>query len=77
MARPLRLEFPGAIYHVTSRGNACLPIFEKDQDRKAFLAIVQEAFKRFNWLLFACVQTVQLALVCLLSNEQPRPPAKS
>jgi REP element-mobilizing transposase RayT len=60
MARPLRLEFPGAIYHVTSRGNACLPIFEKDQDRKAFLAIVQEAVKRFNWLLFA---------YCLMNNH--------
>jgi hypothetical protein len=48
MARPLRPEFPGATYYVTSRGNACLPIFEDDQDREAFLASVEEAVKRFN-----------------------------
>ena len=30
MARPLRIEFPGAIYHVTRRGNARLPIYEDD-----------------------------------------------
>jgi hypothetical protein len=60
MARPLRLEFPGTIYHVTSRGNACLPIFEDDQAREAFLAMVHEAVKRFNWLCFA---------YCLMGNH--------
>jgi len=30
MARPLRIEFPGAIYHITSRGNARLPVFKDD-----------------------------------------------
>jgi hypothetical protein len=60
MARPLRPEFPGAIHYVTSKGNACLPIFEDDQDREAFLAIVEEAFKRFNWL---CVAP------CLMGNH--------
>ncbi len=53
MARPLRLEFPGALYHVTSRGNARLPIFEDDQDRQRFLTILGEAVKRFNWLCHA------------------------
>jgi hypothetical protein len=32
MARPLRLEFPGALYHVTARGNARAAIFEDDAD---------------------------------------------
>ncbi|HXH37108.1 MAG TPA: addiction module toxin RelE, partial [Thermoanaerobaculia bacterium] len=37
MARPLRIEFPGALYHVTSRGNERRSIFRSDRDRKAFL----------------------------------------
>ncbi len=60
MARPLRLEFPGAIYHVTSRGNARLPIFEDDHDRQRFFVILQEVLKRFNWLCHA---------YCLMENH--------
>jgi len=60
MARPLRLEFPGAIYHVTSRGNARLPIFEVKHDRQRFLALLQEVAKRFNWLCHA---------YCLMDNH--------
>ena len=37
MARPLRLEFPGAVYHLTSRGNARQKIFFTDADRELFL----------------------------------------
>jgi hypothetical protein len=37
MARPLRIEFPGALYHVTSRGNARSPTFLDDGDRHAFI----------------------------------------
>ncbi len=37
MARRLKIEFPGAIYHITARGNARLPIFKDDHDRKRFL----------------------------------------
>lgn len=37
MARALRIEYPGAFYHVTCRGNDRKPIFRDDQDRKAFL----------------------------------------
>jgi hypothetical protein len=40
MARPLRIEFPGAVYHVTSRGNARTDIFEDDIDRHLFLSIL-------------------------------------
>ena len=38
MARPLRIEFAGAVYHVTSRGNARRKIFLDDEDREGFLA---------------------------------------
>jgi hypothetical protein len=37
MSRPLRIEYPGAVYHVTSRGDAHRPIFRDDQDRLLFL----------------------------------------
>jgi len=60
MARPLRIEFPGAVYHVTSRGNARLPIFEDNQDRRRFLSVLDEAVKRFNWLCHA---------YCLMDNH--------
>lgn len=50
MARPLRIEFPGAVYHVTSRGNARTDIFEDDKDRHLFLSILGQTAKRFNWL---------------------------
>src|SRR6185295_12131487 len=48
MARPLRIEFPGAIYHVTSRGNEKRRIFKNDGDRKAFLAFLAETATRFG-----------------------------
>ena len=37
MSRPLRITFPGAIYHMTSRGNAQAAIYADDADRRAFL----------------------------------------
>ena len=37
MARPLRIEYPGAIYHVTARGNERRAIFRSDTDRRRFL----------------------------------------
>jgi len=51
--RPLRIEYPGAFYHITSRGNAKMPIFEDDQDREGFIGILGDVVKRFNWLLHA------------------------
>lgn len=60
MARPLRIEFPGAIYHVTSRGNARLPIFEDDEDRESFLALLGAVVERFNWLCHS---------YCLMGNH--------
>ena len=40
MARPLRVDFDGALYHVTLRGNARKNIFEEDGDRKASMEIL-------------------------------------
>ena len=40
MARPLRIEFPEALYHVTSRGDRQEAIYEDDEDRRAYLEIL-------------------------------------
>ena len=40
MMRPLRLEFEGALYHVTSRGDRREDIYETDEDRLAFLDLL-------------------------------------
>ena len=43
MARPIRIEFAGAIYHVTARGNERRPVFRSDADRELFLATLGQA----------------------------------
>ena len=48
MARLLRLEFPGALYHVTARGNARQGIYLDDQDRHIFLSVLAEVVGRFT-----------------------------
>ena len=60
MARPLRVEFDGAIYHVTSRGNAREDIFDDDGDRKVFLEVLGKVVNRFSWLCHA---------YCLMDNH--------
>ena len=40
MARPLRIEYPGAWYHVTCRGNERKPVFKDDSDRRHFLEVL-------------------------------------
>ncbi len=56
MARPLRLELAGALYHVTSRGDGREDIFLSDEDRIAWLETLAEVCKRFNWVCHAYCQ---------------------
>ena len=42
MARPLRIEYEGAVYHITSRGNAFQDIFLDDEDRLNFLKVLED-----------------------------------
>ena len=56
MTRPLRLEFSGALYHVTSRGDHSEAIFADDQDRYAWLEILARVCGRFNFLVHAFCQ---------------------
>ena len=60
MARPLRIEFPGAVYHVTSRGDRREAIFEDDDDRHTFLAVIAQAAERFDAAILA---------YCLMDNH--------
>lgn len=53
MARPLRLEHPGAVWHVTSRGNNREDIYRGDDDHLMFLSIFVEAVRRFRWIVHA------------------------
>lgn len=60
MARPLRIEFAGAVYHVTSRGNARNDIYVTDSDRQQFLALLQNTTERYDWYCHA---------YCLMDNH--------
>jgi putative transposase len=53
MARPARICFPGALYHVIARGNARECVVRDDEDRSAFLEIVARVVDRYALLLYA------------------------
>ena len=60
MARKLRLQYEGAIYHVMSRGDRCEDIFHDDQDRQLFLKTFGEACEKTAW---------QIHAYCLMRNH--------
>ena len=60
MARPLRIEYEGAVYHITSRGNARERIFLTDSDCIEFLDVLGHVVARFGWICHA---------YCLMSNH--------
>jgi REP element-mobilizing transposase RayT len=60
MARPLRIEYPGALYHITTRGNARRSIFKDDSDRRLLLDILHQVSHRYQWLCHA---------YCLMDNH--------
>lgn len=55
MTRPLRLDFPGALYHVTARGDRREPIVEDDADRLAWVDLLGRVARRFGWRVQAWV----------------------
>jgi len=70
MARPLRIEYSGAIYHITSRGNAQADIYLDDSDRAMFLETLGGVIDRFHWVCHAyCLMTNHYHLVI----ETPEP----
>ena len=60
MARPLRIEFPGGLYHVTSRGDRREDIYLCDADRQRWVDLLGEVCTRFNWFCHA---------YCLMDNH--------
>lgn len=56
MTRPLRLEFPGALYHVTARGNRSNAIFRDDTDRRVWLQIVGQTCARHGCIIHSFCQ---------------------
>lgn len=60
MTRPLRIEYAGALYHITARGNAKQDIYLDNEDRRQFLEILTTTITRNNWLCHA---------YCLMSNH--------
>lgn len=58
MARPLRLEFAGALYHITSRGNERKPIYLDESDFEGFLKVLGDVCERYNWVIHSfCLMT--------------------
>jgi len=60
MARPLRIEYAGALYHITSRGNARGKIFLSDEDNRIFLNILRRVIERYGWKCYS---------YCLMQNH--------
>lgn len=60
MARPLRIEYSGALYHVTSRGNDKKAIYKDDADRETFLDVLDRVNKKYHWYCHA---------YCLMNNH--------
>lgn len=56
MARPLRLQLPDGLYHVTARGNRREAIYLGDPDRIAFDDLLGEVCERYNWVVHAACQ---------------------
>ena len=56
MARPLRIELAGGLYHVTSRGDRREAIYLNDADRRAWLETLDQVCSRFNWVCHAWCQ---------------------
>jgi REP element-mobilizing transposase RayT len=60
MARPLRIEYPGAFYHITSRGNEQKDIFKDVEDREKFLFYLESSVQRYSAVIH---------VYCLMSNH--------
>lgn len=60
MPRKLRLQYPGAIYHIMNRGDRRQSIFEDDEDRQGFLKALGQACEKTGW---------QVHAYCLMSNH--------
>ena len=60
MARPLRIQYPDAVYHVTSRGNERKAVYKSQPDREKFLSYLESATERYEAVIH---------VYCLMDNH--------
>ena len=60
MARPLRIQYPEAFYHITSRGNERKAVFRNDRDRNRFLSYLETAHDKYGAIIH---------VYCLMDNH--------
>ncbi len=72
MARPLRIELAGALYHATSRGDGWDVIILGNEDRQLWLDVLGHVCKRFNWVVHALSDRESLS-----PSHRPPPPTDS
>jgi putative transposase len=60
MFRPIRIQYPGAFYHIMTRGNERSNIFNSSEDYQDFLLVFFDTLKRYNWTCYA---------YCLMPNH--------
>ena len=80
MARKLRVQYPGAIYHLMNRGDRREPIFKDEEDRRRFLDTLGQACAKTGWQVHAyclmlnhfhlVVETPKANLVALSADRQ-------
>jgi hypothetical protein len=70
MARELRIQYPGAIYHVINRGDRREPIFNDDHDRTRFLETIAETCAKTGW---PSMPGASWAIIFISSSRRPRP----
>ena len=71
MSRPVRIEFPGAHYYVTSKGTSDKAVFRDQEDRAVFLNVLSGVVSRFGWLVHSYVMLddhYHLVLECPQAN---------
>lgn len=67
MVSPIGIEYPEALYYLTSRGNARNDVYLGDHDRQNFLSILSEVVKRYNWL---CIHYTMLSSVLHKAGQE-------
>lgn len=74
MPRPLRVQFPGAVYHVMDRGVRGAPLYTEPAERQHFLALLGEACRRYDWqtLGYCLMGNHYHLLICTLSPTLSR-----
>ncbi len=63
MARKLRVQYPGAIYHLMNRGDRREPIFKDEEDRRRFLETLGQACAKTGWQVQYCLMLNHFHLV--------------